>query len=242
MARILLVEDEVNIASFIERGLKELGHDVIVAYDGEKGWAQAQNVEFGFLILDIIMPKMNGLELCSMYRKTFGYKTPIIMLTALGTTEDVVKGLEAGADDYLVKPFSFRELEARINALLRRTSEVNDVKILKCGDLTLDCGRRKALRGETNIDLTVTEYRLLEYFMTNQNVVNSAAYPARNTSCRPRRAPTPNAIAAKTAVPSATIKASSPIRRVTTWIPSSGSCTCPSASLPTWAPGTHSSA
>ena len=173
MARILLVEDEVNIASFIERGLKELGHDVIVAYDGEKGWAQAQNVEFGFLILDIIMPKMNGLELCSMYRKTFGYKTPIIMLTALGTTEDVVKGLEAGADDYLVKPFSFRELEARINALLRRTSEVNDVKILKCGDLTLDCGRRKALRGETNIDLTVTEYRLLEYFMTNQNVVIS---------------------------------------------------------------------
>jgi two-component system, OmpR family, copper resistance phosphate regulon response regulator CusR len=173
MARILLVEDEVNIASFIERGLKELDHEVIVAYDGEKGWEAAQNGGFDFLILDIIMPKMNGLELCSKYRSSFGYKTPVIMLTALGTTEDVVKGLEAGADDYLVKPFSFRELEARMKALLRRTSETNDVKVLKCGDLTLDCNRRKALRGDMDIDLTVTEYRLLEYLMNNQNLVIS---------------------------------------------------------------------
>ena len=172
MARILLVEDEVNIASFIERGLKELGHDVIVAYDGEKGWAQAQNVEFGFLILDIIMPKMNGLELCSMYRKTFGYKTPIIMLTALGTTEDVVKGLEAGADDYLVKPFSFQELEARIKALLRRSKEV-PVQQLVCGDLILDCTLRRARRGNMDIDLTVKEYRLLEYFLLHQRAVLS---------------------------------------------------------------------
>ena len=173
MAQILLVEDEVNIASFIERGLKELGHDVVVANDGESGWRQAQKGDFGLLILDIIMPKLNGLELCAKYRQAFGYKTPVIMLTALGTTEDVVKGLEAGADDYLVKPFSFRELEARINALLRRTADAADVKVLKCGDLTLDCGRRKASRGTEAIDLTVTEYRLLEYFMTNQNVVIS---------------------------------------------------------------------
>lgn len=173
MARILLVEDEVNIASFIERGLRELGHDVVVAHDGENGWRQAQNGDYEFLILDIIMPKMNGLELCAKYRSSFGYTTPVIMLTALGTTEDVVKGLEAGADDYLVKPFSFKELEARINALLRRTTENNNVKILRCGDLTLDCGRRKASRGDQNIDLTVTEYRLLEYFMSYQNVVIS---------------------------------------------------------------------
>lgn len=173
MARILLVEDEVNIASFIERGLKELDHEVIVAHDGEKGWEAVQNGGFDFLILDIIMPKMNGLELCAKYRASFGYKTPVIMLTALGTTEDVVKGLEAGADDYLVKPFSFRELEARIKALLRRTSETNDAKVLKCGDLTLDCNRRRASRGNAEIDLTVTEFRLLEYFMTNQNVVIS---------------------------------------------------------------------
>ena len=111
MAKILLVEDEVNIASFIERGLKEFGHSVSVANDGDAGWELIRQEAFDLLILDIIMPKMNGLELCRLYRQQYGYLTPVIMLTALGTTEDIVKGLDSGADDYLVKPFSFQELE-----------------------------------------------------------------------------------------------------------------------------------
>lgn len=114
MAKILLVEDEINIASFIERGLQEFGHEVRVANDGQAGWELVQQEDFQLLILDIIMPKMNGLQLCKQYRQTYGYQSPVIMLTALGTTDDIVNGLDAGADDYLVKPFSFQELEARI--------------------------------------------------------------------------------------------------------------------------------
>lgn len=123
MAKILLVEDEINIASFIERGLREFGHTVTVAHDGTSGWELLQNEAFDLLILDIIMPGTNGLDLCRQYRQREGYQTPVVMLTALGTTEDIVKGLDAGADDYLVKPFSFQELEARIKALLRRGKE-----------------------------------------------------------------------------------------------------------------------
>lgn len=108
MAKILLVEDEINIASFIERGLREFGHTVTVAHDGTSGWELLQNEAFDLLILDIIMPGTNGLDLCRQYRQREGYQTPVVMLTALGTTEDIVKGLDAGADDYLVKPFSFR--------------------------------------------------------------------------------------------------------------------------------------
>lgn len=147
MAKIILVEDEINIASFIERGLREFGHEVSVVYDGNAGWELLQNESFDLLILDIIMPGMNGLELCRMYRQRFGYHSPVVMLTALGTTDDIVKGLDAGADDYLVKPFSFQELEARIKALLRRSKEV-PVQQLVCGDLilTVRCG---VLAGET---------------------------------------------------------------------------------------------
>ena len=139
MAKILLAEDEVNIASFIERGLKEFGHSVTVCHDGNTGWRILQEEPFDLVILDIIMPKINGLELCHLYRQMFGYQAPVIMLTALGTTEDIVKGLDAGADDYLV----------------------------------LDCNTRRAKRGDADIDLTVKEYRLLEYFMTHQGVALS---------------------------------------------------------------------
>ena len=149
MAKIILVEDEINIASFIERGLREFGHEVSVVYDGNA-----------------------GLELCRMYRQRFGYHSPVVMLTALGTTDDIVKGLDAGADDYLVKPFSFQELEARIKALLRRSKEV-PVQQLVCGDLILDCTLRRARRGNMDIDLTVKEYRLLEYFLLHQRAVLS---------------------------------------------------------------------
>ena len=172
MAKIILVEDEINIASFIERGLREFGHEVCVLYDGNAGWELLQNESFDLLILDIIMPGMNGLELCRMYRQRFGYHSPVVMLTALGTTDDIVKGLDAGADDYLVKPFSFQELEARIKALLRRSKEV-PVQQLVCGDLILDCTLRRARRGNMDIDLTVKEYRLLEYFLLHQRAVLS---------------------------------------------------------------------
>lgn len=172
MAKIILVEDEINIASFIERGLREFGYEVSVVYDGNAGWELLQNESFDLLILDIIMPGMNGLELCRMYRQRFGYHSPVVMLTALGTTDDIVKGLDAGADDYLVKPFSFQELEARIKALLRRSKEV-PVQQLVCGDLILDCTLRRARRGNMDIDLTVKEYRLLEYFLLHQRAVLS---------------------------------------------------------------------
>ena len=114
----------------------------------------------------------NGLELCHLYRQMFGYQAPVIMLTALGTTEDIVKGLDAGADDYLVKPFSFQELEARIKALLRRNKETVTNQ-LTCDNLVLDCNTRREKRGDADIDLTVKEYRLLEYFMTHQGVALS---------------------------------------------------------------------
>ncbi len=174
MAHILLVEDEVNIASFIERGLRESGHEVTVAYDGAVGWEMVRKQDFELLILDIIMPRMNGLELCRAYRKLYGFHSPVIMLTALGTTDDIVGGLDAGADDYLVKPFSFQELEARIKALLRRSeATATPREALSCGDLTLDMASHRASRGGTVIDLTVKEFRLLEYFMQNQGVALS---------------------------------------------------------------------
>lgn len=166
MAKILLVEDEINIASFIERGLQEFGHEVRTAHDGAAGWALAEKERFQLLILDVIMPKMDGLQLCKQYRKSFGYASPVILLTALGTTEDIVSGLDAGADDYVVKPFSFQELEARMQALLRRSK----VDTLTCGDVVLEIENHRAIRNGKTINLTVREYRLLEYFILNQGV------------------------------------------------------------------------
>lgn len=172
MAKILLVEDEINIASFIERGLQEFGHEVTVVHDGITAWKLLQDEVFDLLVLDIIMPRLNGLDLCRQYRFKEGYHVPVIMLTALGTTEDIVRGLDAGADDYLVKPFSFQELEARIKALLRRNKDTV-VQQLVCGDLVLDCNLRRAQRDDAVIELTMKEYRLLEYFMMHQGVALS---------------------------------------------------------------------
>lgn len=173
MARILLVEDEVNIASFIERGLQEFGHEVCVAYDGKAGWKLIQQEDFELFIFDVIMPGMNGLQLCRQYRQTYGFQLPVIILTALGTTDDIVNGLEAGADDYLVKPFSFRELEARIKVLLRRAGGESSQPVLRCGDLTLNPSTHQAVRGNLTVDLTVKEYRLLEYLIQHQGVVQN---------------------------------------------------------------------
>ena len=161
MDKVLLVEDEVNIASFIKRGLEEIGYDITVAYDGESGWNEIQNGVFNILIFDIIMPNISGLELCRRYREQFGYTTPILLLTALGTTQNIVDGLNAGADDYVVKPFSFKELQARIAALLRRVSSN--------GIITSEI-----------IDLTVKECRLLEYLIHNHGVVLSREQLLKN--------------------------------------------------------------
>lgn len=144
-----------------------------MANDGQAGWELVQQEDFQLLILDIIMPKMNGLQLCKQYRQTYGYQSPVIMLTALGTTDDIVNGLDVGADDYLVKPFSFQELEARIKALLRRTGAEPAVPLLSCGDLTLDPSSHRAIRGKVVIDLTVKEYRLLEYLIRNRGTAQS---------------------------------------------------------------------
>lgn len=174
MCRILIAEDEVNIASFIKRGLQECGYEVSVAYDGEEAWNIIRQDRFDLLMLDIIMPKIDGLQLCRMIRQNLGYSIPILIVTALGTTEDIVSGLDAGADDYISKPFSFAELQARLRALLRRRDGgLKTNKMLECGDLKLDQISRRAFRDGDTIDLTVKEYRLLEYFMNNQGIALS---------------------------------------------------------------------
>ena len=166
MAKILLVEDEINIASFIERGLKEFGHSVTVCHDGDTGWKILQDEPFDLLILDIIMPKINGLELCRLYRQMFGYQIPVIMLTALGTTEDIVKGLDAGADDYLTKPFSVEELLARLRVTRRRlqmmkSDALNQSAVFVNGDLRIDYAAGCVYLGEEELHLTPIEYKLL---------------------------------------------------------------------------------
>ena len=172
MAKIILVEDEINIASFIERGLREFGHEVSVVYDGNAGWELLQNESFDLLILDIIMPGMNGLELCRMYRQRFGYHSPVVMLTALGTTDDIVKGLDAGADDYLVKPFAFDELLARLRVMIRRTSDSTS-DVFTVADLTVDCTARTVKRGGKAVSLSSKEFAILEYMIRNSGVVLS---------------------------------------------------------------------
>ncbi len=176
MATILLVEDEANIASFIERGLQEFGYEVRVAADGDTAWGCICQENFHLLILDVMVPGIDGLTLCRRFREKQGYQVPVIMLTALGTTDDIVRGLEVGADDYLVKPFRFVELEARIRALLRRAGvEMAAVPetLLQCSDLSLDPASRRATRKGKVINLTIKEYRLLECLLKHKGTAVS---------------------------------------------------------------------
>lgn len=170
---ILLVEDEPSIAGMISKGLGEAGYTVSVAPDGSIGFQMATANTYDLFILDIMLPVINGLELCRMIRKSKN-NTPILILTALGTTDNVINGLDTGADDYMVKPFKFAELLARIRALIRRKSgtfaEENKLKI---GDLELNLDARIVTRNSTEVNLTSTEYRMLEYFMKNQRKVIS---------------------------------------------------------------------
>lgn len=171
--KLLLIEDEPSVVSFIRRYLTEAGYDVSVALDGNEGLQMATDHAFQLIILDVMLPGMNGIAVCRQLRKQQN-ATPILMLTALGSTENVVAGLDSGADDYLIKPFKQAELLARIRSLLRRKPEVTALSsILKIADLELDLNTKSASRGSETISLTATEYRLLEYMMRNPRRVLS---------------------------------------------------------------------
>jgi two-component system response regulator MprA len=167
--RILVIEDEQRIAQFIERGLIFEGYRVDVAYDGKTGLSMARDNPPDLVILDWMLPGMDGLEVCKRLRAATS--VPILMLTARDEVADRVLGLDSGADDYLVKPFSFDELLARIRALFRRASVTSKPEILRFADMTLDTGTHRATRGNRPIDLTAKEYELLELFMRNPRQV-----------------------------------------------------------------------
>ncbi|MBL7719456.1 MAG: response regulator transcription factor [Flavipsychrobacter sp.] len=173
--KILLIEDEANVASFVKRGLNEAGYNVTVAFDGTSGYKMATEYDFGLIILDIMLPGMNGIEVCRKLRQD-GIDTAIIMLTALGSTENIVTGLDSGADDYLAKPFKFAELLARVRTWMRRQGVANQNgrdNTLSLADLTLNTAEKLATRSGKQITLTATEYRLLEYLLKNQRRVVS---------------------------------------------------------------------
>lgn len=174
MAKILLVEDEANVASFIQKGLSEQGFDVTVANNGETGYMLASEGHFDLIILDIIVPGKNGLDICRDLRQVCSSSTPIIMLSALGSTDQVVKGLETGADDYLSKPFKFQELLARVKVLLRRgQNPMMRAPELTFGDVVVNLDSRKAYRQGKEVRLTNREFDLLIYFLRNPGRVLS---------------------------------------------------------------------
>jgi len=167
--RILVVEDDRQLARIIKRGLLEEGYSVDNAYDGEEAQYMAENATYDLMILDIMLPKKNGIAVCRELR-TRRINIPILMLTARDSIEDRVKGLDSGADDYLVKPFAFSELLARARALLRRET-LPKTSRLEVGDLVMDTLSREVWRGSRKIELTTKEYSILEYFMRHPNVV-----------------------------------------------------------------------
>jgi DNA-binding response OmpR family regulator len=169
----LIVEDEKKVASFIKKGLEEYNYEAEIANDGLTAEKMAQTYKYDLFILDIIIPGINGLDLCKKLKKV-NPNLPVLMLTALGTTDDKVTGFEAGANDYLVKPFEFRELLARVKVLLKKPELPDESsKKLIAGDLELDLERKVARRGSSYIDLTAKEFSLLEYFMRNSGRVLS---------------------------------------------------------------------
>lgn len=173
---ILIIEDEQKVASFIKKGLEEQQFAVEVESDGEAGLKAALDKDYDIIILDILLPGLNGREICRKLRQAQVW-TPIIMLSALQTTDDIVTGLDHGADDYLTKPFHFRELLARIQALHRRHHQDSiGQETLQFMDLILDTGSKTASRNGSPITLTAREYKLLELFMKHPNKVLSRAF------------------------------------------------------------------
>lgn len=180
MIRILLIEDEPKTVQSLKRGLEENNYEVEVAYDGLMGKQLATRNTYQLIVSDIIIPGINGIELCKELR-SLGIQTPILMLTALSTTDDKLIGFEAGADDYLAKPFDFKEFMARVKALIKRSNQtLVDSQILKFADLELDLTSKLVTRSGQKINLTAKEFQLLEYFLKNQEKVISKAEIAEN--------------------------------------------------------------
>jgi two-component system copper resistance phosphate regulon response regulator CusR len=178
--KILLIEDEKKMASYIKRSLEEHGHSVDLSYDGYTGKRLAMVNSYDIMILDVIIPKINGVDLCKELRAS-NIKTPILMLTALGTIDDKVMGFEAGADDYLVKPFEFQELLLRINSWYKRTQEISRTGVhLRIADLEMNLHEKSVKRNKKAIDLTAKEFGLLEYFMKNKGKIISREEIAEN--------------------------------------------------------------
>jgi two-component system copper resistance phosphate regulon response regulator CusR len=171
--KVLLIEDEPGLASVILRGLTDVGIEVSAAADGDTGLEMAKKHPFDLLILDIMLPGMNGIQVCREIRKS-NDRIAILMLTALSSTENIVTGLDSGADDYMVKPFKFAELEARIRTLVRRSKGNSEPKnVVAVADLEIDLLARTVKRDGKPVSLTATEYRLMEYFIQNKNRVLS---------------------------------------------------------------------
>lgn len=174
MKKVLLVEDEISVVDFIKKGLTEANFSVSVAFDGNTAISMAADFQFDIFILDIMLPNLNGIEVCKQLRAN-NIQAPILFLTALGTSENIAHGLNLGADDYLVKPFKFIELHARINALLRRTltDEEKIKNIYSIANLIVDDDAKKVSRDNKEIILTATEYRLLIVLIKNKGKVLS---------------------------------------------------------------------
>lgn len=169
--RILIIEDELKLAQALREGLETEQYEVSLAHTGEEGFYIAQTESFDLLILDVMLPRRSGLEILSTMRRS-GFHTPVLMLTARDAIEDRVRGLDAGADDYLVKPFAFPELLARVRALSRRATYDAGEK-LRIADLELDVIRRSVTRGGRAVDLTAREFELLEYLLRHRDQVVS---------------------------------------------------------------------
>lgn len=165
--RILLVEDEARVANFIARGLREQTYAVDIAPDGEQAIYQASVNEYDVIVLDVMLPIKDGHAVCRELRAA-GMRTPILMLTARGSVDDRVAGLDSGADDYLAKPFDFKELLARLRALLRRSAVLRP-QVMQIADLTLNTGNHGVTRAGRALSLTAKEYALLEFLMLNEN-------------------------------------------------------------------------
>lgn len=171
--KILVIEDEVKTIQLIKQGLEEQQWEVDIAYDGAIGFQLATRSKYALIISDIILPGINGLDLCRKLREA-KVVSPILLLTALGTTDDKITGLDAGADDYLVKPFEFRELMARVRALTRRNvGSIQTANLLRIADLELNLDTKTVFRSGKEIVLTAKEFTLLEYFMRHQGRVIS---------------------------------------------------------------------
>jgi two-component system copper resistance phosphate regulon response regulator CusR len=180
MIKILLIEDEPKTVQSLKQGLEENNYDVSIAYDGNMGKQLALTHTYQLIVSDIIIPGINGLDLCKELRAQ-GIQTPILMLTALSTTDDKLNGFEAGADDYLPKPFDFKELLARVKALIKRSNQtILDAQVLKFADLEMDLNSSLVSRAGQMIHLTSKEFQLLEYFLKNQEKVISKAEIAEN--------------------------------------------------------------